>query len=125
MAAAVITVEESGFGSVFKIKWTFTSATDGTASLVTVGSYYGTVMCLVTDPGATAPTDNYDITVTDADSFDVLQGVGANRDTSTTETVNPPSVSPAFGKLTINITNAGDTKDGVATLYVLGDRKGL
>lgn len=41
---------------------------------------------LTTDPGATAPTDNYDITLIDADGVDRLQGVGANRDTATTET---------------------------------------
>lgn len=41
---------------------------------------------LTTDPGATAPTDNYGITLIDADGVDRLQGVGANRDTANTET---------------------------------------
>lgn len=45
----------------------------------------GRLLQLVTDPGATAPTDNYDITLVDGNGLDVLQGVGANRDTATTE----------------------------------------
>lgn len=120
MAAAVITVTEIGYGQVQKIKWTWTSATDGSASLVTSRGYYGRVLALVTDPGATAPTDNYDITVTDAEGYDVMQGAGANRDTTNTETAVPTTDSPAFGPLTINISNAGDAKVGVAVLYVLG-----
>lgn len=46
-------------------------------------------MELTTNPGTPAPTDNYDITLTDAESVDRLQGVGANRDTATTETAIP------------------------------------
>ena len=45
----------------------------------------GRLLFLETNPGATAPTDNYDITIEDADGHDVLEGVGANRDTANTE----------------------------------------
>lgn len=48
-------------------------------------SIEGRLLALVTNPGATAPTDNYDITLEDADGADRLQGVGANRDTANTE----------------------------------------
>ena len=48
----------------------------------------GWLMKLVTDPGATAPVDNYDITITDDEGVDVLQGVGMNRDEATTEEAN-------------------------------------
>jgi hypothetical protein len=120
MADAIISVAESGFGQVQKIKWTWTSAAAGTASLVTSRGYYGRVLALVTDPGATAPAADYDITVTDAEGYDVMQGTGANRHTTNTETAVPTTDSPAFGPLTINISNAGDAKVGVAVLYVLG-----
>lgn len=49
--------------------------------------FEGRLAELTTDPGATAPTDNYDITLIDGDGVDRLQGVGANRDTANTETV--------------------------------------
>lgn len=122
MAAAVISVVETFHGGVCKIKWTWQSSDAGAASLVTARGYYGQVLALVTDPdpAGDAPTDNYDITVTDADSYDVMQGAGANRDTANTETAVPGATSCAFGVLTINITNAGDTKKGTATLYIKG-----
>lgn len=49
----------------------------------------GRLMELTTNPGSTAPTDNYDITLIDAEGVDRLQGVGANRDTTNTETAVP------------------------------------
>lgn len=47
----------------------------------------GKLVALQTNPGSTAPTDNYDITLVDADGLDRLQGLGANRDTSNSEAV--------------------------------------
>lgn len=121
--AAVVSVTEACFEGMAKIQWTVTTHTDGAASLVTSRSYYGAVMSVVTNPGATAPTDNWDATITDVDGYDVLQGVGADRDTTNTETAGPTvSPSPVFGPLTLNITNGGNTKDLVVTLYILGSR---
>jgi hypothetical protein len=120
--AGTVTVEESHFGNVSKIKWTWTSSAGGVADLVTSRSYYGEVLALVTDPGSTAPDDNYDLTITDSEGFDVLQGAGANRDTANTETAVPTATSVAFGTLTLNVSNAGAAKDGVAILYIQGSR---
>lgn len=122
MAAQIATVEESCFGGVCKVKWAWTSATGGTVVLETAKSYYGEVLALFTDPGATAPTDNYDITIPDTEGYDVMQGAGANRDTANNETAVPTAKSVAFGKLTLTIANAGDEKTGVAVLYILGTR---
>ena len=41
-------------------------------------------MQIITDPGATAPTDNWDVTLTNGGG-DMLLGLGANRDTANTE----------------------------------------
>ena len=48
----------------------------------------GRLLALETNPGATAPTTNYDIALDDADGHDVLEGVGANRHISATEKAN-------------------------------------
>lgn len=122
--AGTVTVEESHFLGVSKIKWSWTSAVGGAADLITPHSYYGEVLALVTNPGATAPTDDYDITITDADGYDVMQGAGADRDTTNTETAVPASTSIAFGQLTLNVAAAGDAKVGTATLYIKGGRMG-
>lgn len=50
--------------------------------------FSGRLLALETNPGAMAPTTNYDIVLDDADGHDVLEGVGANRHTSATEKAN-------------------------------------
>jgi hypothetical protein len=116
--AGTVTVTESTFSPIKKIKWSWTSDASGNADKITVEAYYGQVIALVTDPGATAPTDNYDITITDVEGYDVMQGAGANRDTANTETAVPTATSVAHGTLTLNVSNAGDSKQGVAVLYI-------
>ena len=73
-------------------------SSDGTIpDTVLTPKFSGQLLSLKTNPGATAPTDNYDITIEDGDAIDVLQGVGANRDTSNSEQaaiVQATSVNP-------------------------------
>lgn len=45
----------------------------------------GRIVAVETNPGAVAPTDNYDVTAEDAEGVDRLNGAGNNRDTATTE----------------------------------------
>ena len=117
-----MTFSETRHGSVKKIRASWTSGTvgeGGTASATTSFPYDGKIIGLTTDPGATAPTDDYDLVVTDAEGDDVLLGAGANRDTANTEHVAGTSLAGVAGsKLTFSITNAGDAKTGVAILYV-------
>ena len=78
----------------------------------------GFIVKVDTNPGATAPTDNYDITLTNADSVDVMEGALANRDTANTEQVIPSDPPYIDSELTLNIANAGDTKGGVIVIYM-------
>jgi len=122
MAAGSVTITEETYGTIKKIKFAWVSGTvgeDGTASGQTTNVYSGKILGLATDPGATAPTDDYDITVTDEDSMDVLMGAGADRDTANTEYVLSASLGAvANDKLTINVSNAGTSKVGIAYLYI-------
>lgn len=120
-----VTITEETFSTVKKIKFEWTSenggANAGKATKTTTGVYSGEIIRLVTVPGAAAaaPTDDYDVTVTDEDSTDVLMGAGANRDTLNTEQVLASSLGcVANDKLTINVTNAGDGKQGTLYLYI-------
>lgn len=113
------TITEDTQGPIKKIKFEWVSATDGTATGTTKGTYNGEIIELVTDPGATAPTDNYDITINDADGNDVLAGAGADRDTANTEYKLRSALGCVCNStLTLNITNAGDSKVGTAYLYI-------
>lgn len=117
MADAIVTVSEDRAPGVTKIKWTWTSATDGTASGTTSMTYTGKIRRVVTDPGGTAPTDDYDITITDADGYDVLDSNGINRDTAATEVVAVTGILVG-STLTLNVSNAGAEKVGVTIAYV-------
>lgn len=123
MAAGTVTILEEIYGTIKKIKFSWTSgdgAEAGTASGQTSEAYSGKILGLATVPdGVAAPTDNYDITVTDEDSMDVLMGGGADRDTADTEYVLSASLGAvANDKLTINIAAAGTSKKGIAYLYI-------
>jgi len=123
MAAGTVTILEETYGTIKKIKFSWTSGDggeDGTASGQTTYAYSGKILGLATDPdGVAIPTDNYDITMTDEDGMDVLMGGGADRDTANTEYVLSTSLGAvANDKLTINIAAAGTNKKGIAYLYI-------
>lgn len=114
-------VTEKTHGSVKKVVWTWISDDQGDASEATTGALDGDLLGLTTVPagGGSAPTDNYDITITDSDGHDVLLGAGADRDTSNTEHVARASLAGVSGSpLTLTVANAGDTKSGTVVLYV-------
>lgn len=118
MAGTVVTTEVT-HATVKKIIFAWTSSAAGAADATTTAAYDGKLVTLITDPGATAPTDNYDVVVTDADGHDVLVGQGANRDTANTELVAESLLGAVAGsKLTLAVTNAGDSKVGEVILYI-------
>lgn len=124
--AATVTKTEETFGTIKKISWTWVSHTDGavataTANAQTSGVYSGEIVRLVTVPagGASAPSDNYDVSILDEDGTDVLMGAGADRDTANTEQVLASSLGVvANDKLTLKVEHAGDTKGGTVHLYI-------
>lgn len=71
----------------------------------------GYLLKIVTDPGATAPTADYDITIEDDEALDVLESQALNRHTSNTEFVSLASGTyfhPVVSKadtLTLKIAN--------------------
>lgn len=102
---------------------TFTCTADASAHTFPVtasdGDLDGYVFLVVTDPdGTTAPTDNYDITLTDANSVDVMGGELSNRDTANSEQA-VPLIDAVFGSrfvkgpLTITITNNSVDSAGI------------
>ncbi len=117
--AGTVTAAEQTHRTLKKIKWSWTSTAGGAADLVTAETYSGLVQTLVTDPGATAPTTLYDITITDADGIDVLAGAGADRSATATEYVLAASLGGCVDSvLTLNVTNAGNAKAGDVYLYI-------
>lgn len=96
-SVAITRVQQKN-SEVVTINWT-ADAADGSVPDTTLG-LYGTVVKIVTNPGSTAPTANYDMALNDAEAtLDALAGALANRHTTTTEQVYP-TIAGAPGTVT-------------------------
>lgn len=103
--------------------WTADSG-DGSVPSTASMNIQGYVILVVTDPGTPAPTDNYDITLTDENGVDVMGGTLANRDASNTEQA-VPKIGNVYGgrwvsgTVTLNISNnsVGGAK-GIVKVYI-------
>ncbi len=101
--SATLTVTKSrGSVKIYTLDWTAKS--DGTWDCTL--SLSGYIMMVDTDPGSTAPTASYDLTYTDSQGIDILDGLLANRHTSTSERVKISDLPPySNGSGTISIAN--------------------
>jgi hypothetical protein len=112
---ATVTWESDGDGNA-----------DGTVTL------NGQIVKVTTNPGTAAPTADYDITLVDDDGIDIAQGLLADRHTSNSEeqylyveptlggTGTDAAALPLYhaGEVTFTVANAGNTKAGVAKIYM-------
>ena len=121
-----ITIEHYELGNIRKIVATCTAdAAAATFPDTVLPKFEGRLLDLATNPGATAPTANYDVTVVDQHGHDVLESVGLNRHTANTE--KAPIVYSGTGlhptvdesdTLTLNIdNNAVNSAQTVIELY--------
>jgi hypothetical protein len=119
--AGTATLNEETLSSIKKIVWSWTSSTGGTVDKTTTKAYTGQLLGLMTVPGTGAgatPTDNYDITIKDQNDTDQLRGAGADRDDTNTEWVTANLGIVANDTLALQVTNAGNAKNGVTYLYL-------
>ncbi len=117
-------------GSIGVVTLTITGdGSDGTVPATALTTKIaGKLLALETNPGATAPSNNYDITLIDAEGYDVIEGLGANRSSSNTEKLNiifsGTSLNPPVGTGdTLTLTIAGqsvNSADIVVKLYYEG-----
>jgi hypothetical protein len=108
-AVGTVTMEDRNIAGSYVYVRTFTATADsGDASFpatITTSKIDGFVFMVITNPGATGPTDDYDITLTDADGVDVAAGYLADRDISNSEQYVLDRPRYVDGDLTITITN--------------------
>ena len=114
------------------VKHTFEWESDasGDATLPSDLGVSGYITRVVIIPSSdAAPTADYDLTLTDENGVDVLAGLGTDMSASATISICPgtpindgttASVIPVIvdGILTLNVSNAGDTKAGTVVVYV-------
>ena len=122
MTEVVTITEEATKQGISRIKFAFTTHTDGTATGETEGKYTGLISYVISDPGSTAPTAAWDFQLQDDDNYDVLNGAGTDRSATVTEYLSYPSdgLGTVFdSKLTLEVSGGGDTKDGVVVVTIV------
>ena len=82
------TFEHRGLIGVITLTCTGDASNGSFPDTVIVPKISGKLLALETNPGATGPTDDYDITLIDAEGHDVFEGKGGNRDIANTEKVS-------------------------------------
>lgn len=129
MAGSVTITYGEDYSPIKFVKWAWTSDASGDVNGTATKFLSGQPLRFVTDPSATAPTDNYDIVINDADGVDIAAGNLANRDTANTEEAFPlkeltigatatvQRVGEFCGQLSLVVTNAGNAKLGTLTMY--------
>ncbi len=124
----VVVTFKPKIGSIQRIDFDWISDGSGDAELLIGSKLSGELIALITDPGSAAPTASYDITILDDKSIDILNGKGIDRNTTTTEqesifldggTAEVGFFRPvSTDNFTFIVANAGDTKAGLAQLYL-------
>lgn len=124
-----VNYRENG-SDVVKHVFAWVSDSGGIATVPSSIPVSGRIERVVIVPSASAaPTSLYDVTLTDSNSIDVLAGQGANLSATVSSSVCPGtplkdgttvSVTPTAvdSILTLNVTNAGNTKSGTVVVYV-------
>lgn len=114
---------DGGRLSIYTFNWTSTS---GGKVLATV-PLIGRIVRATFAPGATTPTDGYDVTLVDQNSVDILLGLGANALAASATTYCPVLGNgtdknqqvTVWGRCTLMILAAGSAKTGTIVLYIL------
>ena len=122
--AESLTQDYTSYGAMKVATLTWTTAAGGTFTPTAMSkSINGYVIMVETDPdGTAAPTDDYDLTLLNSGSADIMGGALADRDTANTELTMPLlnggySGVAVQGPLTLTVSNAGNSKIGVVKIF--------
>ena len=119
--AGSVTLTYSDHATVKYAQWSWTSDASGDVSGTDTKVLSGVALRYATNPGGTAPTDDYDIVINDEDGIDITAGVLADRDTSNSEQVltggDAKDGAAFMGALSLVVSNAGNAKEGVLRMY--------
>jgi len=117
--AGTITAVESRVGSVKQIvfSWLSDASGDGTATATTY-SYSGDLIKVVCVPGATTPSDLYDVTLSDDNSLDLLAGQGADCPNGSNLVITGGFLPVTQSVISLTIANGGNAKIGTVYVYI-------
>lgn len=112
----IFVVNEKIIGKL--LTFAFTAHTDGSvadtavsaANLAKIKGYY--ISKVGTIPGTPAPQEAYDVTIEDANGFDLLEGRLANRSAASKEIVKPSILSPVIEGASLTLKISGNNVNG-------------
>jgi hypothetical protein len=118
MAGTVTITEESDVEGFEKVVFEWTSSSGGAADATTTGLYTGPIVWAAFEHAGV--TTLYDVVIEDVGSLDILNGNGANLNTTSTvyKTKEDKLGVVYYSALTLGITNAGNAKSGTLTLII-------
>lgn len=121
--AGTCTYTEEVHGSVKLVAADWLSDSAGNVSGTSTTNYFnGKLIYFAADPdaGDTKPSEDYDVTVLDKNSVDVLHALGTDMGSAATVTVDEFDGlgAVANSQLTVTVANAGDEKGGVVYLWI-------
>lgn len=110
MAAAEQTVTQTTYtvaDGMYMIEVVVEADTSGVMSNTDTENIDGIVYMVETDPGTTAPTANYDMTLLNNNGIDIMGGNLANRSATLTQRASPLNyqAQPVKGPLTLTMSN--------------------
>lgn len=124
VGTVVVTTTTISYGvTQYAVAWT--SSAGGAVSANAFSVVPGNIVAVKCVPGSggTQPSDNYDVTLVDAQSIDILGGQGENLSNAAGAYIQftTPFYFPGSGAsqtLDLVVANAGSAKTGVCTLWV-------
>ena len=125
------TTRRSADGHVITLNWTADSSGDMTEGGTTgkaVFTAHGYLTHYQCSPGATDPTDDYDVTLLDSDGLDVTRGQMLNQQNAAGQTYDTKYRSNTLNvdggylwflneNLTLTVDNAGELGQGIVKFY--------
>lgn len=116
---SVTTVAAGDNPTKYTLSWTSDASGNVTSntSAIRVGNVFK--IEIVPNGGGTQPTNLYDVTLLDANSVDLLSGVGADQSNAASKVfVFDPQMWHDDTALTLTVANAGNAKGGTVYLWV-------
>jgi len=117
--AGTITAVETRHRTVTEIIFSWLSHTDGVATATaTTYPYSGEIIKVVCIPGATTPSDLYDVTLSDADSIDLLAGQGVDCPNGSSLVITGGMIPVVESTISLTIAGGGSAKNGTVHVYL-------
>ena len=126
MSGTVVTTEQVLYG-MKKVKFEWTSSTGGDATKTTKVSYDGLVYRVIIAPGSSGatPSANYAVAINDDDGYDIINGLGADCSTGSTDHYGISTggdarspLSAVSSKLNLAVSGAGSANTGEVIVYI-------